>query len=37
LGGGVYLALGGLATADLTVILANNASTSDDNVFGPLA
>jgi hypothetical protein len=35
LGGGLYLAPGGVATADpWTVILANDASTSDDDVFG---
>ena len=36
LGGGVYLALGGIASEDLTAILANDASTSDDDVFGIL-
>jgi hypothetical protein len=37
LGGGLYLALGGIACADpQTVILANDASTSDDDVFGIL-
>ena len=36
LGGGVYLALGGIASADLTAIFANDASTSDDDVFGIL-
>lgn len=36
-GGGLYLAPGGVATADpLTVIFANHASTSDDDVFGIL-
>jgi hypothetical protein len=36
-GGGLYLAPGGLASADFTtVILANHASTSDDDVFGLL-
>ncbi len=34
-GGGLYLTLGGVAGADLvTVLLANDASTSDDDVFG---
>jgi hypothetical protein len=34
-GGGLYLTPGGVAWADLvTAILANDASTSDDNVFG---
>jgi hypothetical protein len=38
IGGGLYLAPGGVASADLvTVILANDASTSDDDVFGLLA
>jgi len=36
LGGGLYLALGSVASADLTAILANDASTSDDDVFGLL-
>ena len=36
-GGGLYLAPGGIACADpLTVIVANDASTSDDDVFGIL-
>jgi hypothetical protein len=35
-GGGLYLAPGGIASADLTAILANDASTSDDDVFGLL-
>lgn len=35
-GGGLYLAPGGLASADRTLILANDASTSDDDVFGIL-
>ena len=35
-GGGLYLAPGGVATADLTAIFANSASTSDDKVFGIL-
>ena len=36
-GGGLYLAPGGFACADLaTVILANRASTSHDDVFGDL-
>jgi hypothetical protein len=36
-GGGLHLTPGGLACADLvTAILANNASTSDDDVFGTL-
>jgi hypothetical protein len=34
LGGGVYLALGGIASANKTAILANDASTSDEDVFG---
>jgi hypothetical protein len=35
--GGLYLTAGGVACADvLTVIQANNASTSDDDVFGTL-
>lgn len=34
-GGGVYLSLGGAASADLwTFIFANDASTSDDDLFG---
>jgi hypothetical protein len=37
-GGGLYIAPGGLASADpWTLIFANHASTSDDNVFGNLA
>ena len=37
LGGGLYLAPSGLAFADArTVIVANDASTSDDDVFGEL-
>ena len=36
LGGGVYVAPGGIASADRTRIFANNASTSDDDVFGIL-
>ena len=36
LGGGLYLAPGGVASADRTAILANDASTSDDDVFGDL-
>src|SRR5262245_44171194 len=36
LGGGLYLGLDSIASADLTVILANDASTSDDDVFGLL-
>jgi hypothetical protein len=36
-GGGLYLAPGGVANADMTVILFNDASTSDDDVFGILA
>jgi hypothetical protein len=36
LSGGLYLAPGGVASADLTAIFANDASTSDDNVFGAL-
>jgi hypothetical protein len=36
-GGGLYLTPGGIACADLrTAILANHASTSDDDVFGDL-
>ena len=35
-GGGLYLAPGGVASADLTAVLANDASTSDDDVFGDL-
>jgi hypothetical protein len=36
-GGGLYLTPGGVAYADLvTAILANDASTSDDDVFGDL-
>jgi hypothetical protein len=35
-GGGLYLTPGGGAYADLVFILANDASTSDDNVFGTL-
>jgi hypothetical protein len=36
-GGGLYLTPGGLACADLlTAIFANDASTSDDDVFGTL-
>ena len=36
-GGGLYLTSGGVACADLlTVIRANDASTSDDDVFGEL-
>lgn len=35
-GGGLYLAPGGVASADRTLILANAASTSDDDVFGIL-
>jgi len=33
-GGGVYVAPGGVASAERTLILANAASTSDDDVFG---
>jgi hypothetical protein len=36
LGGGLYVAPGGIASADLTAIFANDASTSDDDVFGVL-
>lgn len=36
IGGGIYVAPGGSAGASLTVIFANDASTSDDNVFGIL-
>lgn len=35
-GGGLYLTAGGDAIADFTAILANDASTSDDDVFGIL-
>jgi hypothetical protein len=36
-GGGLYLAPGGVASADpWTLIFANHASTSDDDVFGIL-
>ena len=36
-GGGLYLTPGGVACADLlTVILANDASTNEDDVFGEL-
>jgi hypothetical protein len=36
-GGGLYLSLGGVASADpWTFIFANDASTSDDDVFGDL-
>jgi hypothetical protein len=36
-GGGLYLTPGGVAFADLlTAILGNQASTSDDDVFGVL-
>jgi hypothetical protein len=37
LGGGLYLAMGSVASAELTAILANDATTSDDEVFGILA
>jgi hypothetical protein len=34
-GGGLYLSPGGIVSAELaSAILANHASTSDDNVFG---
>ena len=37
-GGGLYLTPGGIACADLvTAVLAHDASTSDDDVFGALA
>jgi len=36
LGGGLYLAPGGVAHADRTAVFANDASTSDDDVFGIL-
>src|SRR4029077_70067 len=37
-GGGLYLSPGGVASADpWTMIFANDASTSDDDVFGALA
>jgi hypothetical protein len=36
-GGGLYITPGGLASADvLTLIFANHATTSDDDVFGLL-
>jgi hypothetical protein len=35
-GGGVYVSAGATATAHETTIVANLASTSDDNVFGIL-
>jgi hypothetical protein len=35
-GGGLYLSPGAVASADLTGILFNDASTSDDDVFGVL-
>jgi hypothetical protein len=35
-GGGLYLAPGGVAIPDLTFVFANDASTSDDDVFGIL-
>jgi hypothetical protein len=36
-GGGLYLTPGGVACADaLTIIFANHATTSDDDVFGTL-
>ena len=35
-GGGLYLAPGGVASADATAVLSNFASTSDDDVFGDL-
>jgi hypothetical protein len=35
-GGGLYLAPGGFASASLTAVFANDADTSDDNVFGIL-
>ena len=36
IGGGIHIALGGAAIADRTIIFGNDASTSDDNVFGIL-
>ena len=37
IGGGIYIVPGGTVCVDaLTLILANDASTSDDNVFGEL-
>ncbi len=36
LGGGLYLAPGGVASAQRTAVFANQASTSDDDVFGTL-
>jgi len=35
-GGGLYLAPGGVASAERTLVFANDASTSDDDVFGIL-
>jgi hypothetical protein len=35
-GGGLYLAPGGIASAERTLVFANDASTSDDDVFGVL-
>jgi hypothetical protein len=35
-GGGLYLAPGGVASAEQTTIFTNHASTSDDDVFGIL-
>jgi hypothetical protein len=35
-GGGIYLAPGGVASASRALVFANDASTSDDDVFGIL-
>ena len=35
-GGGLYIGPGSTADAELTLIFANSASTSDDDVFGIL-
>lgn len=35
-GGGIYVTPGGIASADRTAVFANEASTSDDEVFGVL-
>jgi hypothetical protein len=35
-GGSLYLAPGGVASAESTVVMANDAPTSDDDVFGIL-
>jgi hypothetical protein len=36
LGGGVYVAPGGIASAHWTLVIGNDASTSDDDVYGVL-